>query len=144
LTTIILCASFIRVTNCSIRVSWSFMGRLQSPCPLGCYTYMIVSHTACPTYVFIVWKEDVSLPAMFNLLCSSTNQQLFKKNFCNQSSHYKNYGRIIGSHNVPTTKLTLFVVNKDEWYTKEAMLSPWRTHCMYSGAPRRTVKKSGP
>jgi len=26
---------------------------------------------------------------------------------------------INGSHHVPTTKSTLFVVNKDEWYTKE-------------------------
>jgi len=34
-------------------------------------------------------KEDASLPAMFNPLCSSTNQQLFKKNFYNQSSHYR-------------------------------------------------------
>jgi len=24
-----------------------------------------------------------------------------------------------GSHHMPTTKSTLFVVNKDEWYTKE-------------------------
>jgi len=71
------------------------------------------------TYVIIVWKEDASLPAMFNPLCSSTNQQLFKKNFCNQSSYYENYGRFNGSQHVPTTKSTLFVVNKDEWYTKE-------------------------
>jgi len=41
------------------------------------------------------------------------NQQLFKKNFCNQSSHYKNYGQFNGSHHVRTTKSTLFVVNKD-------------------------------
>jgi len=34
-------------------------------------------------------KEDALLPAIFNLLCSSTNQQLFKKNFCNQSSHHR-------------------------------------------------------
>jgi len=47
------------------------------------------------------------------------NQQLFKKNFCNQSGHYENYGGFDGSHHVPTTKSTLFVVNKDEWYTKE-------------------------
>jgi len=43
-----------------------------------------------------------------------------KKNFCNnQSSHYENYGRFNGSHHVPTTKSTLFMVNKDEWYTKD-------------------------
>jgi len=68
------------------------------------------------TYIFIVWKEDASLPAMFNLLCNSANQQLLKKNFYN---HYENYGWFNGSHHVPTTKSTLFVVNKDEWYTKE-------------------------
>jgi len=50
------------------------------------------NHPAHPNYVFIVWKEDASLPAMFNPLCSSTNQELFKKSFCNQSSHYGNYG----------------------------------------------------
>jgi len=52
-------------------------------------------------------------------LCSSTIQQLFKKNFYNQNSHCENYGWFNGSHHVPTTKSTLFVVNKDEWYTKE-------------------------
>jgi len=80
-------------------------------------------------------KEDASLRVMFNPLCSSMNQQLFKKNFCNQNSHYENYGRFNGSHHVPTntlyinennnnnnnntTKSTLFVVSKDEWDTKE-------------------------
>jgi len=59
------------------------------------------------------------LPAIFNPLCSSTNQQLFKKNFCNQSSHYENYRRFNESHHVPTTKSTLFVVNKEEWYINE-------------------------
>jgi len=78
------------------------------------------NRTMHPTHVFIVWKEDASFTAMFNSLCSSTNQQLFKNNFCNQSSHYENYGWFIGSHHVPTTKLTLFVVHKDEWYTKES------------------------
>jgi len=51
--------------------------------------------------------------------CSRMNQLLFKKNFCNQSSHYENYGWFNGSHHVSTTKSTLFVANKDEWCTKE-------------------------
>jgi len=38
----------------------------------------------------MVWKEDVSLLAMFNLLYSSTNQQLFNKNLWNQNWHYEN------------------------------------------------------
>jgi len=36
-----------------------------------------------------------------------------------QSSHYENYRQFNGSHHVPTGESTLFVVNKDEWYTKE-------------------------
>jgi len=63
--------------------------------------------------------QHYMLPAMFNLLCSNTNQQLYKKNFCNQSSHYENSGRFNGSYHVHTTKSTLFVVNKYEWYTNE-------------------------
>jgi len=39
---IILCSLFIRVTDCSIRVSWSFTEGLQSPCPPGCYTYYMI------------------------------------------------------------------------------------------------------
>jgi len=50
---------------------------------------------------------------MFNPLCSSTNQQLFKNNFCNQSSRYENYGQFNGSHHVSTTKLTVFMVIKN-------------------------------
>jgi len=44
-----------------------------------------------PTYVYINWKEVVSLPAMF----------------MNETYH------------VPTTKSTLFRVSKDKWDTKE-------------------------
>jgi len=141
-----LCALFIQVTNCSIRVSQSFTGSNNKAVLLYCiYFNHFDNHnhkgvatwragglqpvnpcilhwnncTVCPTNVFIVWKEDASLPALFNPLCSSMNQQLFKKNFYNQSSHYENYRRFNGSHHMPTTKSTLFVVNKDEWYTKE-------------------------
>jgi len=60
------------------------------------------SHHA-PHLCIYYLKEDASLPAIFNPLCSSIdniptdtiiygssmNQQLFKKNFCNQSSHYR-------------------------------------------------------
>jgi len=115
---------FIQVTDCSIRVyklptALLEFTRGHSPLPppqQGCYAYdfdyiqysstallllvnSCIPHwnnwTTCPTYVFIVWKEDALLPAMFNPLCSSTNQQLFKKNFCNQSSHYENYRQFL-------------------------------------------------
>jgi len=50
------------------------------------------------------------------------NQQLFKKNFCNQSSQWTiSITKLVtyGSHQVPITKSTLLVVSKDEWDTKE-------------------------
>jgi len=50
------------------------------------YIETIAPHT--PHLHIYRLKENTSLPAMLNPLFSSTNQQLFKKNFCNQSSHY--------------------------------------------------------
>jgi len=35
-------------------------------------------------------------------------------------------------HNMPTTKLIFFAVSKDEWDTKNALVSLWRMYCMYS------------
>jgi len=58
--------------------------------PWWTHTYHIkkmAPHT--PVKSIIVWKEDTSLPAMYNPLYSSTNQQLFEKNLCNQSSQYE-------------------------------------------------------
>jgi len=78
------------------------------------------NHTMPHLHIYRLKRRRLdSLPAMFNQLCSSTNQLLFKKSFCNQSSHYENYRQFNGSHHVPTTKSTLFMANKDEWYTKE-------------------------
>jgi len=48
-----------------------------------------------PVISIVVWKEDALLSAMFKPLYSSTNQQLFKNNFCNQSSPYDNYGQFL-------------------------------------------------
>ena len=49
-----------------------------------------------------------SLSAMLNPSCSSTNQELFEKHFCNQSSHYKIYRKfslLKGSyHMLPTNQ----------------------------------------
>jgi len=93
------------------------------------------NRTVC---LFIVWEEDTSLPAMFNLLCSSTNQLLFKRTFVIK---------------VPTLKITDNLIEAImclplnwhlPWWTKmngtqrRAVLSPWRMHCMYSGMEKGT------
>jgi len=93
---------FIQVTNCSIRVSWSFTGNLQPPCLSRVFTPMMIlimieieynntalllvvnpciPHWNNRTAPCLHIKEDASLPAMLNPLCSSTNQQLLKGTF---------------------------------------------------------------
>jgi len=75
--------------------------------------------TAHSTYVFIVWKEGVSLPAMFNPLYSL---KLFKRNSYNQSSHYENYGRFslwMEAITCLPQNQYFSMVSKDKWDTKE-------------------------
>jgi len=69
--------------------------------------------TVRPSYIR---KEDTLLPAMFNWLYSITNQQLFKKNYCNQSSHNENYRQflLLMEAIVCLPQSVDFVVRKDE------------------------------
>ena len=47
----------------------------------------------CPSYInFCLKSHYAPLSIMFNLLHSSTNQQLLENDLCNQISHYKKYG----------------------------------------------------
>ena len=57
---------------------------------------------------------------MFNLLHGITNQELFEKHLCNQSSHYENMEKFCyeGKQSHATTKLTPFTVSKDKWDTE--------------------------
>ena len=68
----------------------------------------------------IVWNESIhcpSLSAIFNSLHSSTNQELFEKDLCNQDSHYEKRAIFVTqrkpSHAI--TQSTLFTVSKDKW-----------------------------
>jgi len=56
-----------------------------------------------------------SLPAAFNPLPPSMDQEVFEKQLCNQSSQYEKYI----CYKEETTELTLFTVRKDEWNIKE-------------------------
>jgi len=48
-----------------------------------------IPHHKVPRASIISESEVSTLSAMFTLLHSSTNQELFEKYFCNQSSHYE-------------------------------------------------------
>jgi len=82
-------------------------------------------NTMVPRAPVIVWNWSIhytSLSAVFNSLHSSTNQELFEKHLCKESSHYEKYGRFLATQRNPsraTTKLMLFAVSKDGWNTKE-------------------------
>jgi len=72
---------------------------------------------------------------------SGTNQQLFKKKFCNQSSHYENYRWFLQQMEA----ITCLPQNQHfSWWTKmngtqrRAVVSPWRMHCVYSGMAKGT------
>jgi len=84
--------------------------------------------------LYIIWKGDDSLPATFNPLYSSMNQQLFEKNLCNQISNFKNYGQFP----LWMEAITQIPQNRDwnflQWakMKRRALVSPWRMHSMYS------------
>ena len=46
-----------------------------------------------PFISIIVWKVKYPLLFVVSPLHSSTNQELFKKHLCNQSTHYEKYRR---------------------------------------------------
>ena len=65
---------------------------------------------------------------MFNSLHGITNQELFEKHLCNQSSHYENMNdfHYEGKPSHAAAKPTPFAVSKDEWDTKEDTGKPMK------------------
>jgi len=77
----------------------------------------------------------------FQTLYSSTNQQLFKKNFWNQRSHFENYVwfplQIEAITCLPQNRYFLWRT-KMNGTQRRALVSPWRMHYMYSGMAKGT------
>jgi len=72
-------------------------------------------------------RKALCASVIFNPLHSSTNQQLFEKNLCIQSSYYEKLWMISeGSHDMLTTKSTLLLDRTQ----RRALVNPWRMHCM--------------
>ena len=78
--------------------------------------HQMVPHA--PDIPAIIWKWSIQynmFSAVFNLLRSSKNQEMFKKHLCNQSSHYENLRMISIMLRKPSWKLIHFAVkNKKE------------------------------
>jgi len=118
---------FIRVTDCSIRVSLSFTGRLQPPCPSGCYTYIIMIIAMIEIYnilppLMYLSSEKKTLRYQLSSPCYAAVQinNCLKRTFAIKvasmkimDDFHKNW-----SYQAPITKSSLFVVNKDQWDTK--------------------------
>ena len=80
---------------------------------------------------------------MLNPLNSSTNQELFKKHFCNQNIHYEKYGQFLlheGNPSHTTIKSILFAVSKDEWDTKEDTGESMKSALYVRGMPKFTSR----
>jgi len=72
-------------------------------------------------YINYHLKNKVSITPVFNPLSTSTNQEVFEKQLCNQSSQYEKCRKFSVTNGKPshaTTESTLFPVSKDEWNIK--------------------------
>jgi len=142
--TIILCASFIRVTDCSIGVSRSFTRNPSAP--QGYYTYMITiikmieiyNIAAQPYYCWwthVIYYIETIVPRAPLTYLSSKRRRHFvtsyvqpiiqqyesktvEKELFQSKKPLQTISVTKGNHHVQST---LFVVNKDEWDTKEGL-----------------------
>ena len=89
-----------------------------------------------PVVSIFVWKWSIhyaSLSAMFNLLHSSMNQELFWKHFYNQSSHCEKHRQF------PSCKGSHVYMPPNQHFTKmngtqrRTLVTPWRVHVTYCG-----------
>jgi len=77
----------------------------------------IISESEVSIIVLCLLCSPRYTAVMFDLLHSSTNQEVFEKHLCIKSSHYEKYERFFVTQRKPshaTTKLMLFTVSKDE------------------------------
>jgi len=78
---------------------------------------------------------------MFNLLHSSTNQELFEKHFCNQVSPYEKYGRFPlrkGSHHMQPPNQCFSLSARMNGTQRRTLVNPSRIHCTSSSMPKGT------
>jgi len=160
------------ITDCSIRVSRCFTGGCSPPAlwvatPIwlwllniqysGTALLLLVNpfilhwnnRTTCPTYIFIVWKEDA--------LCS-TCYAAIRINNCLKTTFVIKVAAMKITDDLMEAIMCLPLNWHFSWWTKmngtqrRAVLSPRRTHCIYSGMAKGTFraevtshnKKSGP
>jgi len=95
----------------------------------------------------IVWHWSIhcpSLSAMFNSLHSSTNQELFEKYLCSQSSHYENTDRggwfsvMQRKPHVQPPNQHFSLLAKMNRTQRRTLGSPWRMYWTYRGMQKCT------
>ena len=95
---------------------------------------------ARPSYQLSSEKWSIhyaSLLAVFNSLHNVMNQELFEKHLCNQSSHYKKYGRFPLWREAITCycQIDTFCCQQ-RWMGHKG--GHWWMHCTYCGVPKGT------
>jgi len=94
-----------------------------------------------PCAPVIIWNWSIhfpSLSAMFNLLHSSTNQELFVKHLYNQGSPLWKFPLCKGSHHVQPPNQCFLLSAKMNGAQRRTLLNLWRMHCMYCSMPKVT------
>jgi len=93
----------------------------------------------------IVWDWSIHCPsssAMFDLLHSSTNQEMFEKHLCRKVATMKNTDdfslhtkeAIMCNHQIKRFSLSA----KMNGTQRRTLVSHWRMHCTYCGVPKGT------
>ena len=106
-----------QVTKNFISSHWQLIAS-TSYSDLACFSTFYCSTIHCIHYS--------SLSAIFNLLHSSTNRELFEKHLCNQNSHYEKCERFLLRREAITCyrQIGIFTVSKDEWTQRRILVSP--------------------
>jgi len=155
--------SFIRVIDCSIRISRSFTRDLQPPgllhlqymimiikmieiysittaqpyYYLWTYAYCIETIAPCAPLMHFCWSEKKMLcyqPCSTHYAVVQISNCLKRTSVIKVTTTENFYNKFKPSHTVPTTKSTLFMVKKMNGTQRRAIVSPWRMHCMYTAA----------
>ena len=79
---------------------------------------------------------------MFNLLHSSTNQELFEKHPCYQNSHYEKHRRFPLRREAITCyrHIDTLLSAKINGRQRKTLVSQLRMHCTYCGMPKGTCQ----
>jgi len=121
---------------CSPRYTAVWIKNCSKNTPITKVTTM--KNTMVPCNPVIIWNWSIhcpSLSAVFNLLYSSTSQELFENHLCNQGIHYEKYQRFLLCKEAIMCNHQINAFHcQQRWMEHKGartLVSPWRMHRTY-------------